>query len=85
VFVIQINDGPMAATIPDYIEDCIRFRLPCGEGAFDLDGFLRRLPHDTPVNVEVINEQLDRQSPADVARHLYTSTAAALARAAATR
>ncbi len=85
VFVIQINDGPMAATIPDYIEDCIRFRLPCGQGAFDLDGFLQRLPHDTPVNVAVINEQLDRQSPADVARHLYTSTAAALARAAATR
>ena len=78
VHAIQINDGPLRATVPDYIEDCIRFREPCGQGAFDLAGFMHLLPPDTPVNVEVINEALDRLPALDVAQLLYRSTAATL-------
>ena len=78
VHAIQINDGPLRATVPDYIEDCIRFREPCGQGAFDLAGFMHLLPPDTPVNVEVINEALDRLPALEVAQLLYRSTAATL-------
>ena len=36
------------------------------------------LPPDTPVNVEVINEALDRLPALEVAQLLYRSTAATL-------
>ena len=80
VFMIQINDGPLQPTVTDYIDDCIRFRVPCGEGEFDLSGFLRMLPLSVPVNVEVINTELDKRDPAEVARLLYGTTAATLLR-----
>lgn len=78
VHAIQINDGPLRATVPGYIEDCIRFRVPCGHGAFDLPGFLRLLPPSMPINVEVINEELDRLPPMELAQLLYDSTVATL-------
>jgi sugar phosphate isomerase/epimerase len=78
VFAIQINDGPLQPTVPDYIDDCIRFRQPCGAGQFDLQGFLQRLPADTPVNVEVISEDLDRLPALQVAQRLHATTVAAL-------
>ena len=81
VFVVQINDGPLQATIPDYIADCLRFRLPCGEGEFDLTAFLRLLPATAPVNVEVINEVLERRPAGDIAARLQETTVAALQRA----
>ena len=37
---IQMNDGPLEPTIAGYKDDCLRHRVPPGEGAFDLDGFL---------------------------------------------
>lgn len=74
VFMVQINDGPLQPTIPDYIEDCLRYRLPCGEGEFDLAAFLQLLPAAAPVNVEVINETLEQRAPAEIAGLLYAST-----------
>ncbi|MCY7308335.1 MAG: hypothetical protein LH632_19835 [Rhodoferax sp.] len=74
MFVIQINDGPIQPTVEDYIDDCIRFRQPCGEGSFDLLGFLRLLPPDVPVNVEVISTELDKRPATEVARLLFEST-----------
>lgn len=81
VFVLQINDGPLRSTIPDYIADCLRFRLPCGEGEFDLTAFLRLLPTTAPINVEVINETLELRPPGDIAALLQKTTVAALQRA----
>ena len=78
VFMVQINDGSMQPTIPDYIADCLLYRLPCGEGEFDLDGFMRMLPASAPVNIEVINQELDKRAPAEVARLLYQTTVAML-------
>lgn len=40
---------------------------------------MRLLPAGVPVNVEVIKQDLYRQPAADVARLLYTTTAATLA------
>ena len=80
VFMIQINDGPLKPAVADYIDDCIRFRVPCGEGEFDLTGFLAMLPLSVPVNVEVINTELDKRDPIEVARLLYETTASTLSR-----
>lgn len=80
VFVVQINDGPLQPTLSDYIADCLRFRLPCGAGEFDLGAFLRLLPPTAPVNVEVINEALELRPPGVIAALLYTTTAALLQR-----
>ena len=72
----------MTPTLPDFFPDTLRFRRPCGEGEFDLVSFMRLLPDSAPVNVEVISEELDKRSPAEVARLLYTTTAATLEKAA---
>jgi len=80
VFMVQINDGTLRPTAADYIDDCLRFRLPCGEGEFDLDAFMRLLPASAPVNVEVINDALDRRPAAEVAALLYDTTATMLVR-----
>lgn len=78
VFMVQVNDGHMQATVPDYIEDCLLYRLPCGKGEFDLAAFMQLLPASAPVNVEVINEGLDKSAPADVAQLLFKTTVAML-------
>jgi sugar phosphate isomerase/epimerase len=80
VFMIQINDGTMKPEMPDYFPDCRKFRRPVGEGEFDLKSFMAMLPESTPVNVEVINEELDRQAPRNVADRLYRSTVSLLER-----
>jgi sugar phosphate isomerase/epimerase len=82
VFMVQIDDGPMQPTLPDFFPDTLRFRQPCGEGEFDLTGFLALLPGTAPINVEVISEALDKRPPADVAKLLYSSTLATLEKAA---
>ena len=66
----------------DKYPDTLRFRQPCGEGQFDLLSFMRMLPASAPVNVEVINEELDKRAPADVAKHLFATTAALLEKCA---
>ena len=81
VFTLQVNDGPLQPTFGDYIEDCLRFRQPCGEGDFDLVGFLRALPPKAPINVEVISETLDRRPAMEVAALLMASTRDCVARA----
>lgn len=78
VFMVQIDDGPMRPTVSNYIADTLAYRQPCGEGEFDLMGFLKLLPDSAPVNVEVINEELDRRSPAEVAKLLAATTRATL-------
>lgn len=82
VFMVQIDDGPMKPTVANYIADTLAYRQPCGEGEFDLMSFLKLLPDSAPVNVEVINEELDKRAPAEVAKHLYATTLATLEKAA---
>lgn len=82
VFMVQIDDGPMKPDLDDYFPDTLRNRVPCGAGEFDLMGFLALLPDTAPVNVEVINEELDRRAPADVAKLLHDTTVATLEKAA---
>ena len=82
VFMIQIDDGKMQPTVQDYIQDCLLYRLPCGEGEFDLTALMQMLPASAPINVEVINEALDKIAPMEVAALLYRTTVSMLERCA---
>jgi len=74
VTAIQFDDGPMRPTLDDYIQDCLHYRCAPGDGEFDLDGFLARLPYRAPVSVEVIDDDLDALPPLEVGRVLGEAT-----------
>ena len=88
---VQLDDGAATPVNPDYYEDCIRNRVPLGEGAFDLVAFLqvlREIGADAPLAVEVLSESMqgrvgrrggggaDGLGPARAARGLGRVTAA---------
>jgi sugar phosphate isomerase/epimerase len=73
VAAIQIDDGPLEPTLPDYIPDCLHYRCPLGEGEFPLVEFLSILPADAPLSVEVIDDDMDLLPTAAVANRLYQS------------
>lgn len=74
VTVIQFDDGPLDPVLDDYVQDCLHHREVPGDGEFDLRGLLALLPADAPISVEVIDDDLDRLDPAEVARILHTET-----------
>lgn len=58
---VQMSDGPEAPTIRDYKDDCIRHRVPPGEGEFDVDGFVEVVldaGYPGPWDLEVCNEDV---------------------------
>jgi sugar phosphate isomerase/epimerase len=59
---IQMNDGPLKPTDPtDYVQDCLRYRVPPGEGEMDAVGFvteLLRIGADVPWQLEVCNDDV---------------------------
>lgn len=79
VAAIQIDDGPLEPTLPDYIPDCLHYRCPLGEGEFPLKEFLSLLPQDAPLSVEVIDDDMDLLPTATVANRLYQSLVNTLA------
>jgi sugar phosphate isomerase/epimerase len=78
VAAIQIDDGPLAPVLDDYIQDCLHHRCPLGEGEFPLRAFLALLPADAPLSVEVIDDDLDLLPAQVVATRLYRSLEATL-------
>jgi sugar phosphate isomerase/epimerase len=79
VAAIQIDDGPLVPTLPDYIPDCLHYRCPLGEGEFPLREFLSLLPADAPLSVEVIDDDMDLLPTPVVADRLYQSLVATVA------
>ncbi len=56
---VQMSDGPVGPTIADYKDDCLRTRLPPGDGEFDVDTFVTTLLDmgvDLAWDLEVCNE-----------------------------
>jgi sugar phosphate isomerase/epimerase len=43
IFNVQLNDGPMVADDEDYVVDCLRNRVPPGNGDMDVVGFMSTL------------------------------------------
>ncbi len=77
IFTVQFNDGPRRRVDTDYYTDCTRFRLPPGEGDFDLVRFLQLLDGmgvRRPLSVEVLSSALQQQPPGAVARRLASQT-----------
>jgi sugar phosphate isomerase/epimerase len=69
IFAIQMNDGPMQPNLDGYKEDCMRFRVPPGEGELDAVGFVRLLTGmgvSSPISLEVCSTEL-WAAPASVA------------------
>jgi sugar phosphate isomerase/epimerase len=71
VMAIQMSDGPLQPTLPDYVQDCLQFRVPPGEGEFDVSGFvsaLRDIGSQVPWSMEVCNDTRGSTDPAGHAR-----------------
>ena len=84
IAAVQIDDGPLTPTIDDYYEDCLRFRVPPGEGEFDCVGFVRLLDGlgvRAPISVEVCSEVLWEAPVDEAARRAADGTRAVLAAA----
>ena len=77
-FGVEINDGTF--TTPwDLVEDTVNHRRLCGEGEFDIPGFLdhvRKAGYRGPIGIEVLNKEL-RKLPLDelVTRSFSTTMA----------
>ena len=61
VMAIQMSDGSIEPTLDSYYEDCLRTRVPPGEGEMDVAGFiaiLRQAGADVPWDLEVCNDEV---------------------------
>jgi len=59
ITAIQVSDGPLAPTLDSYYEDCLRTRVPPGDGEMDVAGFLdavRSTGTTVPIALEVCND-----------------------------
>jgi sugar phosphate isomerase/epimerase len=68
---VQMSDGPATPTLPDYKDDCLRHRVPPGEGEFGAVEFVRALIElgvDVPWSLEVCNDDVWGRPGADHAR-----------------
>ena len=78
VFAVELNDAP-GERVGDLFSDTIRNRVPCGEGSFDVEGFIRTLQGSGftgPWGVEIL---------ADAHRQLRLDEALAVAHRTAIR
>lgn len=66
---IQMNDGPLLPTdTSDYVQDCLRYRVPPGEGEMQAVEFvteLLRIGADVPWQLEVCNDDVWGESALD--------------------
>lgn len=66
IMAVQLNDGAAAQIHPDYKQDCLRHRLPPGDGTFDIASFLgvlRAIGNQAPLSLEVCQERAWGQPP----------------------
>jgi sugar phosphate isomerase/epimerase len=68
---VQMSDGPATPTLPDYKDDCLRHRVPPGDGEFGAVDFVRTLIElgvDVPWSLEVCNDDVWGRPGADHVR-----------------
>lgn len=78
VIGIELNDGSIQS-MPDLVEETTQFRKLCGEGEFDVKGFVRAMRdagYRRPWGIEVLSKELRYSPTAEVARRAFDSTAA---------
>jgi sugar phosphate isomerase/epimerase len=81
-FGVEVNDGYIKnPPTTDLVEETTQYRRLCGDGEFDIKGFLALMPasgYVGPVGIEVLSKDL-RSWPLDkVARAAYDTTSAQL-------
>ena len=81
---IQMSDGPREPTLADYKDDCLRHRVPPGDGEFGAVDFVRMLIElgvDVPWSLEVCNDDVWGQPGADHVRRAADAMRRVLAEA----
>ena len=74
VLAVQLSDGPAAPIDADYATDTMNWRVPPGEGTFDLVDLIRTLDDAgsvAPLSAEVCGHTMWSLSPADAAQRLH--------------
>jgi sugar phosphate isomerase/epimerase len=77
-FGVEINDGTFTAPW-DLVEDTVNHRRLCGEGEFDVPGFLdhvRKAGYRGPVGIEVLNKELRTRPLDELATRSFNTTMA---------
>ena len=77
-FGVEINDGTFTAPWSLH-EDTINHRRLCGEGEFDIRGFLDQVSkagYHGPVGIEVLNKELRKRPLEELAMRSFNTTAA---------
>jgi sugar phosphate isomerase/epimerase len=77
-FGVEINDGTFTAPW-DLVEDTVNHRRLCGEGEFDVPGFLDHVAkagYRGPVGIEVLNNELRRRPLDELATRSFNTTMA---------
>jgi sugar phosphate isomerase/epimerase len=75
---VEINDGTFKAPW-DLHEDTINHRRLCGEGEFDIKGFIdsvRRAGYTGPYGIEVLSQELRQKPLAELTSRSFTTTMA---------
>ena len=81
---IQMSDGPRTPTLADYKDDCLRHRVPPGEGEFGAVDFVRTLIDlgvAVPWSLEVCNDDVWGQPGGDHVRRVAEAMRRTLAEA----
>jgi len=75
-FGVELNDGP--ATIPaDLADATLNQRLLCGQGEFDIRGFIElvdRFDYKGPWGIEVLNRDLREQPLEEIMKQTFDTT-----------
>lgn len=78
---VELNDG-FLKTMPDLGEETTQYRQLCGEGEFDVNGFVTRMQKagfKGPWGIEVLNKELRHRPIAEVTQRAYSTTIAQFA------
>jgi sugar phosphate isomerase/epimerase len=78
VVSVELNDGTFQAPWSLH-EDTINHRRLCGEGEFDVKGFVRclqQIGYQGPWGIEVLSSELRKQPLAQVAPRAFATTMA---------
>ncbi len=70
---IQLSDGPMMRELPDYKDDCLRRRVPPGEGEFGVAEFVHALVEHgvhVPWSAEVCNDTIWDATPEAITHYV---------------
>jgi sugar phosphate isomerase/epimerase len=79
---VEINDGTFECPWSLH-EDTTQHRMLCGEGEFNVKGFVNlmlKAGYDGPWGIEVLNAELRRMATDDIARKAFSTTSAQFSR-----